>query len=306
MNQSILNQFRLTVQEKNLNIYGIKVENADGESISHRWRADDFVNIYSGSKTFTSMAVGLCIDDGKLSLDNSILDLFPEYKKSASAGSEQITIRDLLHMSSGKETFWFGQATDDERFSSPEDWAKLFFDVPVTKKPGTCFYYSNACTYMLGRAVEKVSGETVRNFLLPRFFIPLDIFNPQWHVCTRGHSLSATGLFLTTDQFSRLGLTLLNGGVYKGKRVISERYLQNAINDLNMAEPAGADEQCNKGYGYQIWRCAYPGAYRADGKYGQFSIVLPDKKSVVTVTSHQEVYTNDIIRAIFSDIVPQL
>lgn len=304
MNKSILDQFRLTVSERNLGIYGIKVENTNGESISHRWRADDDVNLYSGSKTFTSLAVGICVDDGKLAVTDSVLGFFPEYQSIAAQGSEVITIWDLLHMASGKLEFWFG--VDDQAMMAT-DWAQLFFQVPVTKKPGTFFFYSNACTYMLGRVVEKISGLNVRNFLMPRLFIPLGILNPQWHTDPMGHTIAASDLFLTTDEFSRLGMTLLNRGVYGGKRIVSESYLQSAVNDIiDNKKPDYDDPEGTSGYAYQMWRCSYPGTYRADGMYGQFSIVIPDKNTVVTITSHQEKDANDIIRAVFSDIVPQL
>jgi CubicO group peptidase (beta-lactamase class C family) len=304
MDSSILTSFRLTVAERNLGVYGIKVETADGQSVSHRWRADDSVHLWSGSKTFTSLAVGMCMDDGKLGLNDLVLDYFPEYREIATPGSEKITVRNLLHMASGKLEFEFG--VNDEVMRST-DWAELFFRVPVSKEPGTYFFYSNACTYLLGRIVEKLSGQTVRDFLVPRLFTPLEIWNPQWHTCPGGHSLAAIGLYLTTDEFSRLGLTLLNRGVYKGKRVVSESYLEKAVNDVfDNKRPNFDDTEGSSGYCYQMWRCSYPGAYRADGYYGQFSIVVPDKKAVVTVTSHEEKVANDIVRAVFKDIVPQL
>ena len=163
-------------------------------------------------------------------------------------------------MASGKLEFWFG-VTDEVMVTT--DWAQLFFQVPVTKKPGTFFFYSNACTYMIGRIVEKISGQNVRDFLIPRLFTPLAILNPQWHTCPNGHSLAATGLFLTTDEFSRLGITLLNGGVYNGTRIVSERYLQSAVSDL--IDTNYVELESSSGYAYQMWHCSYHGAYRADG-----------------------------------------
>lgn len=303
MDKSILNQFRLTVSERYLSVYGIKVVNAKGESVSHRWRSDDPVHLYSGSKTFTSLAVGMCIDDGKLAVTDKVLDFFPEYKSIAAPGSEEITIRDLLHMASGKLEFMFGV---DEKTENSTDWAELFFRIPVTKKPGTYFFYSNACTYMLSRVVELISGEKLRDFLVPRLFTPLGIYNPQWQTCPNGHNIGAIGLFLTTEQFSRLGTVLLNCGMYEGKRLISERYLQDAVNDVFDNQSFSTDAESASGYGYQMWRCTYPGSYRADGKYGQFVIVVPDKSAVITITAHNEHCANDIVRAVFDDIVPYL
>lgn len=301
MDKSLLNQFRLTAHEKQLGIYGIKVENNSGESISHRWRSDDFVCLYSGSKTFTSIALGICIDEGRCTLDDKVLDFFPEYQDIASFGSEKISIRDLLHMASGKLAFWFGEL-DSELETT--DWAELFFKVPVTKEPGTFFCYSNACTYMVGRIIEKLSGQNVRDFLVPRLFTPLGIFNPQWHMCPQGHTMAATGLFLTTDQFSRLGKLLLNKGMYEGKQIVSESYVKQATLDmLDIKYNAPGDLESSSGYGYQLWKCSYADAYRADGMYGQFCIVIPSKELIVTITAHNERNANDIIRAVFEDIV---
>ncbi|NLJ30420.1 MAG: beta-lactamase family protein [Clostridiales bacterium] len=304
---SLLDRFRLAVAEQNLCVYGIRVETADGESVSHRWRSDDAENLYSGSKTFTSLAVGMCVDDGALRVTDRALGFFPEYRETASPGSGEITVLDLLHMASGKLEFWFGDPDQTALEARPEDWAELFFRVPVTREPGTQFFYSNACTYMLGRIVEKISGKTLRDFLLPRLFVPLGIPNPQWNACPGGHTLCATGLQLTTEEFSRLGLTLLNGGVYKGRRIVSEAWVQSLANDtIPCGLPGNEEPESAAGYGYQVWRCVCPGSYRADGMYGQFSIVVPDKRAVVTVTAHEEKAPYEIVRSVFRDIVPQL
>lgn len=304
MNKSLLDQFRMSVIEQKLGIYGIKVENINGESISHYWRADDTVCLYSASKTFAALAVGLCMEEVQITSKDKILGYFPEYQSIAAEGSEKITIRDLLHMSSGKLEFWFGE---DQKAKYEKDWAELFFKVPVTKKPGTYFYYSNACTYMLGRIVERMSGQNVRDFLMKRLFIPLEIFNPQWHTCPQGHTLAATGLYLTLDEFSKLGMLLLNKGVCKGKRIVSEDYLEQMISDTIDSKRIDPTNPNNaSGYGYQVWKCAYEGAYRADGKYGQLCIVIPDKETVITVTAHEEKAKHDVVPILFRDIVSQL
>ncbi|HEY5562641.1 MAG TPA: serine hydrolase [Clostridiaceae bacterium] len=304
MKESILNQFRLTVQEKGLNVYGINVYQKGKGEISHFWRSDDKVCLYSGSKTFTSIAIGICKDQGLLKLTNTVVSFFPEYKNIASIHSENIQIRDLLHMSSGKREFYF--AGNEER-QMKNDWANLFFSDPMKGEQGAGFFYSNACTYMLSRIVEKVSGVILRDFLIPYLFNPLEIFNPQWHSCPDGHTLGATELFLTNKEFSKLGLVLLNGGKYKDKQIVSEEYIKASITDTIVTANCGfEDNDSNKGYGYQLWLCSYPGAFRADGMYGQFCIVFPKEEAVITVTSHQENNTNDILRAIYNDIIPYL
>lgn len=304
MKKSILDGFRLTAAEQGLHVYGIRVERSSGESVTHFWRSNDPVNLYSASKTFTSLAVGMCLEDGRFRLSDRALDFFPEYRGLAAPGSETITLRDLLHMASGKLHFWFGEL-DGRKMK--DDWAELFFRVPVTKQPGTQFFYSNACCYMLGRTVEKVTGKNVRDFLVPRLFDPLGIENPQWHADPRGHTLCATQFFLTLDEFSRLGCLLLHHGAWDGKQLVSEEYLKKMATDTVPSGWDGCDEpECLAGYGYQVWLCSAPGTYRADGKYGQFSILLPEREAVVTVTAHEEHRLYSIVRAVFEDIVPRL
>ena len=67
-----------------------------------------------------------------------------------------------------------------------------------------------------------------------------------------------------------------------------------------------SDPESTGGYGYQVWRCTPDGAWRADGKYGQFSVVLPEQRAVVTVTAHNEVVANDILRAVWDTVLPRL
>ncbi|MCI1966081.1 MAG: beta-lactamase family protein [Oscillospiraceae bacterium] len=304
MKESILDGFRLTAAEQNLGMYGIRVERKTGDSVTHFWRTNDPVNLYSASKTFTSLAVGMCAEDGRLSLSDPVLDFFPQFRGLAAPGSEGITLLDLLHMSSGKLHFWFGGM---DKQKNEKDWAELFFRVPVTKKPGTQFFYSNACCYMLGRTVEKVTGKNVRDFLVPRLFSPLGIENPQWHTDPQGHTLCATQLFLTLDEFSRLGRLLLHGGVWGEKRLISEDYLKKMSSDTVPSGWDGCEEpECLSGYGYQVWRCSGQGAYRADGKYGQFCVLLPEQETAVTITAHEEKRPYSLVAAVLQQIAPRL
>ena len=304
MDLSVLDSFRLTVSEKKLGIYGIRVERKDGDSLTHFWRSDDAVNLYSASKTFTSLAVGMCVDAGKLKLTDRALDFFPEYRAAAAPGSEEITVRDLLHMMSGKLEFWFGELDAQK---NETDWAELFFRVPLTAKPGTRFFYSNACPYLLGRIVEKLSGQNLRNFLEPRLWGPLGMDNPQWHTDPQGHTLAATQLYLTLEEFSRLGTLLLHHGEYRGTRLISEEYLGKLSGDtVECGWPGCEEPECLSGYGYQVWRCSAPGTFRADGKYGQFCILLPEQEAAVTITAHEEQSPYALVHAVLEEIAPRL
>ncbi len=303
MNLSIFDTFRLTVAEQTLGVYGIVAQHPGKPAVAHRFRADDKVNLYSASKTFTSIAIGIALDEKRFSLDDSVLGFFPEFASAASAGSDKITLRNLLHMASGKPVFWFS-CSEEEQLSSPVDWAERFFREPLLTTPGASFVYSNACTYMLGRVLQRVTGLTLRDYLVTRLFTPLGIHNPQWHTCPRGHTIAATGLHLTTAELHRLGLLLVQNGAFDGRHIVSPDYIRALHTDT--ITPPWQDPENRAGYGYHIWRCTPPNTYRADGKYGQFSIIFQDLNLVVTITSHCERNCNDILRAVYRDILPRI
>jgi len=301
---SLFDQFRLTCLERQLGVYGVHVFQQGNGEIEHRFRADDRVHLWSASKTFTSLAVGMCEAEGRLALADLVLDFFPEWVGVAAPGSEAIRVVDLLHMCSGKDFELFEQT--DEHVINATDWAELFFRGRVVTPPGSHFFYANACTYMLGRVVEKVSGQVLRDYLVPRLFDPLDILNPWWNTCPLGHSLGAAGLQLTTRELARMGRLMLQGGEWDGRQLVPAGYVEAMHTDVVPSHRHFDDDECDVGYGYQVWLNTTPGTWRADGMYGQFSIVLPEQGAVVTTTSHDEKGANDIIRAVFADIVPRL
>ncbi len=303
MDISLFSGFEKMVREQNLGVYGAHVYKKGQGSAEIFFRDNERVHLFSGSKAFASVAVGIAEGEGRLSLSDCVLSYFPQYKKIASDGAEKITVRDLLQMRAGHAKPLF--STDPDTHERELDWAQLFFMQSMDYAAGTRFFYDNGCTYMLSRIIEAVSGCTLRDYLMPRLFAPMDIFNPQWHTCPKGHTLGAVGLYLKCEEFSRLGRLLLDNGMWEGQEIVPENYIERAWQDT--VEVCGFSDSENKqGYGYQLWRCTVHGAYRADGKHGQYSIILPDKQAVVTVTAHNENSANDILRAVWKEILPEI
>ncbi|MDR1852112.1 MAG: beta-lactamase family protein [Propionibacteriaceae bacterium] len=303
LKQSVFDQFRLTNLEKNLGVYGVHVYQEGEGEIELRFRADDRLQCWSTSKTFTSLGVGMCADEGRLTLDDTVLSFFPEFESKAAPGSEAITVKNLLQMQPGKDYPFFEET--DETVMDTTDWAELFFAGTMTSTPGTKFYYANGGSYMLARIVEAVSGLTLRDYLMPRLFGPLKILNPWWNTDSRGHSLGGYGLQLKTSELAKLGRLLLQEGEWEGKQLVSPSYIQAMHTDTVEQNGHFPDPESNAGYGYQVW-LNVEGGYRADGMYGQYSIVIPDKCAVITTTAHNELDQASIIRAVFTDIASRL
>lgn len=272
-----------------------------GKPLEHHTTLDNRRNIHSISKTFTSVAIGIARDEGLIDLDTSALSYLPGAEAYAAPNAEAITIRHLLTMTPGNDYRWASEDADHEG-----DPIEAFFASPMLDEPGTTFRYRGTNTYVLGRIIHRCSGEDLREYLLPRVFHPLGIANPQWHRCPLGFPLGADGLFLRTSEIGRLGETLLEGGAFRGRRIVSSDYVHEMSTAVVPSTNERDDPESSAGYGLQVWRCTRPDTWRMDGLYGQFCIVMSDLGACVSLNSHYEGNTGDILRAVWSDLVPAL
>lgn len=233
-------------------------------------------SLFSLSKSFTSTAVGLAIAEGKLSLDDPLIEFFPDDVPSEpSKNLKSMRIRDLLRMSTGQET-QPGRTTE-------EPWTKTFLAHPVPFKPGTHFLYNTSATYMLSAVVQKVTGETVLDYLQPRLFGPLGIENPTWETSPQGISVGGYGLSIRTEDIARFGQLYLQKGKWNGQQLVPQAWIEEAT-ARQTSNGSNPDSDWDQGYGYQFWRCRH-GVYRGDGAFGQYCIVLPQHDAVIAITS---------------------
>lgn len=165
------------------------------------------------------------------------------------------------------------------------------------------YHYSGGNTYVLGRVVHAISGLDLRDFLVPRLFSPLGIRNPQWLRCPLGFPLGAIGLQLRTSEITRIAQLLLHGGTWDGHRLVPGDYIARMTTDTTNT---GRDEPDNQTYGLHVWLCARDRAWRMDGIYGQFGIVLPGQRSCVSVTEHYLGPTTHILDCVWQHVVPAL
>lgn len=236
--------------------------------------------MWSLSKSFTSTAVGMAVAEGKLALGDRVERFFPQEGPGAvSENLRAMTVRDLLTMTAGHQ--------EEAKFVEGESWVKAFLAQPVPHVPGTHFMYNGPATYMLSAVLRRVTGQTLRDYLQPRLFAPLGIADPEWPSSPEGNTLGAWGLKVCTEDVAKFGQLYLQKGKWQGKPLLPEAWVEQATsrqvpNDAGKKDPARSDWA--QGYGYQFWRCRH-GAYRGDGKDGQFCLVLPDLDAVVAMTA---------------------
>lgn len=260
--------------------------------------------MFSASKSFTSMGVGLAIAENRLKLTDRVVTFFPNsLPDTLSTYMKEMTVQDLLKMSTGMNT--------DPLFTArgSSDWPKTFMSSPVENKPGTVFKYNNMATFMLSAIVQKASGEKLVDYLKPRLFDPLGIKNFTWDEAPGGYTFGAIGLRLQSEDMAKFGQMLLQKGKWNGKQIVPQSWVKEATSFqiISNAPENKTPKHLNdweQGYGYQFWR-SRNNTYRADGLGGQFIIVLPDKDAVVVLTS-AATNTQEELNLVWDHLLPAI
>lgn len=236
--------------------------------------------LFSLTKSFTSTAVGLAVEEGLLAVDDPVLPFFPdEAPAEVSEHLAAMRVRHLLSMSTGH-----AEDTTDHLSASPDgNWARAFLARPLEHEPGTHFLYNSGASYILSAIVHKLAGMPLVEYLQPRLFAPLGISNPTWEACPRGINTGGWGLSLRTEEIGRFGQLYLQKGMWQGRRLLPEAWVEEATS-RQVANGSNPDSDWEQGYGYQFWRCRH-GAYRGDGAFGQFCVVMPDREAILATTA---------------------
>jgi CubicO group peptidase (beta-lactamase class C family) len=225
-----------------------------------------------------------------------LLRQFPEDAPAAPGNNlKAMRVRDLLTMSTGHQT--------EPKFSKEDPWVKTFLAHPVPHKPGTHFLYNTPATYMCSAIVQKVTGQTVLDYLKPRLFEPLGIEGPRWGTSPQGITFGGFGLYIRTEDVAKFGQLYLQKGKWRGKQLVPADWISVATS-RQMSNGSNPKSDWEQGYGFQFWRCRH-GAYRGDGANGQYCIVLPGQDAVIAITAD----TNDMpgqLNLVWDKLLPGL
>jgi D-alanyl-D-alanine dipeptidase len=201
--------------------------------------------------------------------------------KHNTGNSVDVSLYDLetgeaIEMSSGFDEAFLMSGEREKGIGYP-DYLKFLFSRELKQKPGSKFCYSNGDTYLLGRIVSKIYNCDFRNLCYEKIFLPLEIGYPDWTADPQGYCHAATGLQLNIENMNKLGILFLNKGVYKGKRIVSEKFVEIATKQ-SIVDP----NSWWGNYGFQWWMVPEGNGYRADGMFGQITIVWPNHDAVLS------------------------
>lgn len=310
MNSSFLNGFIRRADIARLRMRGVGVYHAGEYVAEHDWVFDERRNVHSISKSFTSIATGIALQNGLYRLDDKIYRYF-EDKLPTEVDDKllAVSIEDLLTMRVGMRDAMNGEF----RTCAIEDVERYYLSRPMKNVPGTTFDYDTGATYMLAALFQRRTGESVRDFLQRELLSPLGIANVTWPSCSKGVTIGGSGLMLSTSEMARFGQFLLQRGQWNGVSLAPADYIDAAsqtyahtpeefmgmygvgegrFEDCLVQFPEVSPTRPSRGYGYQFWTRIYerefPKAYYCCGSWGKWIIVVPELDAAVSVCAHEQ------------------
>ena len=203
-------------------------------------------NGYSVAKAFVMTAVGLLCDDGALR-PNDLLCRYVQIPPNADARWHDVTLHHLLCHRSGLGEPFLDIDCDDIRAYSTDNYLSLVFLRPLPYAPGTHYQYSDAAFYLLSRVVSAIAACPADAMLEARLFRPMRFGEIAWSRCPQGYPIGGTGLYAGADDMAKLAWLYLCGGVYEGKRLLSESWVRTALNNGYELAPFGDTGWMGKG-----------------------------------------------------------
>lgn len=239
-------------------------------------------DVASVTKSVMTTLIGIAIDQGQLSLDDKMVSFFPDRAMAnRDARKETITVRHLVSMSSGLRCIRDGrQGETVADMHASDDTVQFALDLPVTWEPGSGFIYCSPAIALLSPILQQATGMPALDFARQHLFEPLGIQEAAWEQETQGTYNGWGDLSLLPRDMAKIGFLFLHQGQWDGQQVVSRDWVE-AATTTQATTPDDSEDP----YGFGWWMSPdRPGVFRADGRLGQYIIVLPEWDMVLVTT----------------------
>lgn len=245
----------------------------------------------SVTKSVTSQVFGIAVDRGYISsTDTTMFSFFPDYAHLRTPEKEQVTVHQMLSMTTGLPFDERSYPINDSRNDAfqlfvTDDPVAFMLSRDVVHAPGTTYQYNSGTTVLLGEIIRRATGQSLPSFAEEHLFVPLGITSYRWADCFAAPNVSfaSGGLYLRPRDMAKIGQLMLEDGVWNGRRVLPSDWVRRSVTKAaTVTDGSGAD-----GYGYQWKLRRYNGldAFYASGWGEQFVVVIPEENLVYVQTS---------------------
>lgn len=278
--KELLDRICTYVKDNNVNMFDITVcDKETTESVTFA-ENNPCQNSYSVAKMFCVTAIGMLYDDGLLTTDMTVGEIFKEEIKAYGIDPNKwgvVTIDNVLLHTIGFEKGFLDIDTEDASKYESDDYLYLVLSHDIVHEPGSVRVYSDAAYYLVSRIVTKLCGEKLDELLMRRLLLPLKVRETAFSKCPLGYPIGATGLYIRTSDMVKLGRVYLDGGLYNGVRIISEDWIKTVLDR-----------------GYELKK--YGNGYSKGGMRGQRLYIDPERDIAIAWHSFDREKKTDAIR----------
>lgn len=241
-------------------------------------------NNQSLTKSVTALLIGIAIDKGYIkSVDEKVVDFFPELKTDTDKRKQDITIRHIMNQASG----FYHEGVNVGALLNIPDPSGYVIKAPLVSEPGRIFRYNNAATHLLSVILTKRTGMDTHLFAQKFLFSPLGITSFDWKKMRDGYDdgCGLLGLRLRSADMLKIGNLVLNKGVYNHRQIVPAKWISSVINpEVTYKTEWGLDQSL---YGLCWYHTNYQGTkiIYALGWGGQFMFLIPSLKAVIVTNS---------------------
>lgn len=279
-----LKRFAERLEEYEIPMHSIIVGRGDYicmETYYAPFKEDTQHRMFSITKSFVALGIGLLCEEGKLNLDDRIVDYFPEKlpPEGAHPYLRMLTIRQMLAMNTCHEKNTY-------KVSDTEDWLGSFFTVKPTHVPGTYFIYDTASTHVLCGLIEKLSGMNALDYLREKCLNEIG-FSKEAEILkdpSGSQTMGGSGLCATPMDIYKVLYLVARKGEYNGKQLLPRDFIELATSPQSENYTRTETLEEMQGYGYQIWLTRNNG-FVMYGMGGQLAMYLPDKDMFMVTTA---------------------
>lgn len=289
LSRELTEEFLKSLEERNAGVDSVLFIRGGKICFEKYWEPydkDTNHRMYSVGKSFTAIAVGLLVGDGKLKLDDYVCDYFPDkLPKNVHPFIKEMQVKHLLTMSTAHKS------TTYKKYDG--DWVESFFHVEPDYHPGTIFSYDTSATHVLCALVQRLAGKNMLEFLKERVLDEIGYTSTEWLTDDAGIIRGGDGLYCTSRDLASVAQLCMDGGVFHGKQLIPADYLKEMLSvQISTSHKEAYDERF--GYGYQVWGNREPGGFTFYGMGGQLAVCFPDKQFILVTTGNMTERGKDI------------
>lgn len=184
-------------------------------------------NTYSVAKLFCVTAVGILEDRGALNTEERVYPIFKDqFPQNFDPKWERVTVADVMKHQFGTEAGFLDIDAENSTSWPTDDFLAIVLSRPLKYEPGEKEVYSDAAYYLISRLVTEKCGERLDDFLIKELLAPMKFAEYAFSKCPRGYPIGATGMYISTEDMAKLGQLYVQRGVWEGRRILSERFVE--------------------------------------------------------------------------------